>query len=356
LKKLFFKIKMCSFITFWKSPKGALVLMLMSAIFFTLMAVYGKEAIDRGFAWTELILLRSSGQAIVLTFPLSYFQKISLLPPKSARGLVALGGIITSVGSVCYFKALQCLRIGDAISLFSIYPVVTVGFSIPLLGEKLTVNIIIAVFLSIAGALCIAQPHYLFGNGKWTNSGDTSDCEWFGYVVALFGSFCGGLLLIIIKMIGNSAHIVHLLFSQFVFQALTSILLHIIDTDWVLPGEDDMWDILLVILFGTVAHLMMNYAGTICHAGAGSIMRSTDVLWGYLWQITVFDVLPDPLAVIGAVLVLLSALVVGQAKEKKVEFEYITIVEKETPGAAEGIEAMKSPTPRDIKDAVKYIN
>jgi len=347
---------MCSFITFWKSPKGALVIMLISAIFFSLMAVYGKEAVDRGFSYTELILIRSSGQAILLTFPLSYFQKISLLPPKSARRLVALGGIITSLGSLCYFKALQCLLIGDAITLFSIYPAVTVGFSIPLLGEKLTVNITIAVLLSIAGAVCILQPNFLFGNGTWTNSGDTSDCEEFGYVVAVVGSFCGGLLLIIIKMIGNSTHIVHLLFSQFIFQALMCILLHIIDTDWVLPDEDEMWDILLVILFGSVGHLMMNYAGTICHAGAGSIMRSTDVIWAYVWQITVFDVLPDPLAVIGAVLVLLSGLVVGLAKEKKVELGYMTMDEKETPGASEGIKAMNRPALRDIKDAVKYIN
>jgi len=224
-------------------------------------------------------------------------------------------------------------------------------------------KITIAVLLSIVGAACIAQPYFLFGDSSWTDSSDdTYGCEEIGYIAALFGSFCGGLVLIVIRMIGTSAHTVHLLFSQFIFVSLGSILLYFIDTDWVLPDEDEMWDILLVILFGSVAQFIKNYAGRICHAGAGSIMRSTDVIWAYLWQITVFNVLPDPLAVIGAVLVLLSGLVVGLAKEKKVELGYNTMVEKETPGASEetpgaseGIEAMNRPALRDIKDAVKYI-
>jgi len=352
-----FKDKMYSFITFWKSPKGALVLMLISALFFSVMALFGQEVTDQGLASTELVLIRSCGQAIILTFPLAYSLKISLLPPKPARWLVAWRGIIGSVAFQCYYKAIQCLPLGNAITLFSIYPVVTVGFAIPLLGEKLTVNITIAVLLSIVGAACVAQPYFLFGDSSWRDSSDdTSGCEELGYITALIGSFSGGLVLTIIRMIGTSAHTVHLLFSQFVFVSLGSILLYFFDTDWVVPDEDEMWDILLVILFGSGAQFIKNYAGRICHAGAGSIMRSTDVIWAYLWQITVFDVLPDSLAVIGTVLVLLSGLIVGLAKEKRGELEYDTMADVETHGASDRIDVRNPPVLRDEKLVVKHRN
>jgi len=326
-----FKVKMLSIITFWKWPKGALVLMLISALFFSLMALFGQELTDQGLASTELALIRTCGQAILLTFPLAYFLKISLLPPKPARWLVAWQGIVCGFALQCDWKAIQCLPLGDAITLSSIYPAFTVGFSIPLLGEKLTVKITIAILLSIVGAACIAQPYFLFRDSSWRDSSaDTSGCEEIGYVAAILASFGQGLILTIIRMIGTSAHTVHLLFSQSVFVSLGSIILYFIDTDWVLPDKDDMWDILLVILFGSAAQGIKNYAGRICHAGAGSILKSTDLIWAYLWQITVFHVLPNFLAIIGAVFVTLSGIIVALPNGKKGGVECSTMADEET--------------------------
>jgi len=342
--------------TFWKQPKGALVLMLISALFATLMSLFGKEVTNQGLPPPELVLIREWGQAIILTFPLAYFQKTSLLPPKSARWLVATRGILGAAGSQCFYKAIQCLPLGDAIALYGIFPVVTVGFAIPLLGETLTVKIIIVVLLSMVGVACIAQPDFWFGDSWGTGSHRwTSGCEVIGYVVVLLGTLFGGLTLIFIRMIGTSAHTVHLLFAKSVFASLQSIILYFIYKDWVFPEKDWMWDILLVIVFGAVNQFLKNYAGRICHAGAGSVMRSTSVVWAYLWQITVFHVLPSSLAIIGAVLILLSGMIVGLPKGKKGEFEYGTMADEETHCSSEIIELRNPPVLGDDKLAVKYI-
>jgi len=347
---------MHAFITFWKTPKGALVLMLISAVFYSVMALFGQEALDQGLPSTELVFIRSSGQGIFLACPLAYFLKISPVPPKPVRWLVMSRGILASVAFQCWYKALECLPLGDALTLLSIYPVITVCLAIPLLGEKWTVKITIALLLSIVGAACIAQPSFLFGDSSWTDSPDISGCQEIGYIAALVGSFLDGLVLIVLRMVGTRAHTLHFIFSEFVFVPLGSILLYFIDTDWILPDEDQMWDMLLVVLFGSIAQYTKNYAGRICHAGAGSVMRSTDMLWAYLWQITVFHVIPDALAIIGAVLVLLSGMIVGLSKEKKDELEYDTMPDEETYGVAETIEARNPPLPRDDNVAVKYVS
>jgi len=347
---------MFSFMTFWKTPKGALVLMLISAVFYSVMALFGQEVLNQGLPSSELVFIRSGGQGIFLAIPLAYCLKISPVPPKPARWLVMLRGILASFAFQCWYKAIECLPLGNALTLLSIYPVVTVCLAIPLLGEKWTLKITIALLLSIVGAACIAQPSFLFGDFSLTDSPDTSGCEDIGYIAALVGSFFDGLVLIVIRMVGTRAHTLHLIFSEFVFVPLGSILIYFIDTDWILPDEDQMWEMFLVILFGSIAQYTKNYAGRICHAGAGSVMRSTDMVWAYLWQITVFNVLPDALAIIGAVLVLLSGMIVGLSKEEKDELEYDTMPDEETHGASERIEARNPPMLRDDNVAVKHVS
>ena len=101
------------------------------------MGIYTKKAADKGIPSTELTLFRACGQAIVAIFPTALILKVPFLPPKSVRLRVAMRGIFGAIGSQCYFKAIQCLPLGDAITLISMYPAFTVFLAIPILGERL---------------------------------------------------------------------------------------------------------------------------------------------------------------------------------------------------------------------------
>jgi len=70
-----------------------------------------------------------------------------------------------------------------------------------------------------------------------------------------------------------------------------------------------------MIVFGSMAHYLMNYAGRFCPAGAGSIVRATDSMWAYLWEISVFKINPNKLAIFGAVSVFISIVVIGLSKD-----------------------------------------
>jgi len=293
------------------------MLMFISAIFFSLMGIFTKKCAEKGVPSTEMTLIRACGQAIIVVFPLAWILKVPLLPPKPVRLKVALRGIVGCIGFQCYFRTIQCLPLGDAITLFSIYPAFTVFLAIPFLGERLNIKKVIAVVLSTVGAVCIAQPKFLFGNSEWRKpTVSTRDCLEMGYASAFFGSFSGACVLIIIRNLGNDVHTIHLIFSWFVFTSIGSLLLYFIDEDWVFPEGEECLDMLLMILFGSAAHYTMNYAARLCHAGAGSIMRSTDVVWAYLWQITIFNVSPDILAIVGAILVFTSGMIIALSKDR----------------------------------------
>jgi len=231
------------------------------------------------------------------------------------RWRVVWRGIFGGFSLQCYYKAIQCLPFGDAITLASITPAFTVLFAIPLLGEKLSNIKSAAIFLSVVGAVCIAQPRFLFGaelHGE-TDSG-RSHCEKFGYIAAAFGSLSGALVFIMIRMVGSDGHTIQLIFSWFVFTCLDSFVLLLFTEDWVFPKGKHWVDISFMILCGSVAHYMMNHAGRICPAGVGSILKSTDVMWAYIWEITVFQVIPNFWAIIGAILVFFSGAIIGFSK------------------------------------------
>jgi len=168
--------------------------------------------------------------------------------------------------------------------LVSLYPAITVVLAIRFLGEKLDAIKSIAILLSIMGVACIAQPSFLFGDSRLieTTPGSVSGCEKMGYMTAVLASFCGGCVLILIRMVGRDGHTTHLLFSWFFFTSLGALVLYLFSSNWVLPAGDQWMDILWMILFGSAGHFLMNYAGRFCPAGAGSIMSSTDVVWAYL--------------------------------------------------------------------------
>jgi len=306
-----------SILTFCKSPKISLMLMLISTLLSSVVGIFIKKATEKGVPSTELSLIRDCGMAIIVIFPLAWFQKVPLLPPKSVRLKVALRGIFGSFSLNCYFKAIQCLPIGDAITLYCIYPSFTVLFAIPFLGERLNIIKVIAILISSVGAVCTAQPNFLFVNFGWTKPKvRTSDCLEWGYATAFAGGFFVACQLIVMRMIANDAHTIHLMFSRLVFTIIVSVIFYFFDEDWVFPEGEERLDILLMILSGSAASVTLNYAGRLCHAGAGSIMLSTNVVWAYLWQITIFNIRPTILPLVGAVLIFASGLIIALSKER----------------------------------------
>jgi len=298
------------------SPRDGLLLLFLSAVLFSAMGIFVKKAEQKGIPSTELTLLRACGQGIFVVLPAVWVLKVPLVPPRHVRGKVILRGIVGGIGFQCYFKTIQCLQLGDAITLSSIYPAFTAILAIPLLGERIDWVKGVAISLSILGAACIAQPHSVFGHfGFVEDTLEISGCEDIGYITGIIGSFCGGLVYVIIRMVGKDGNAIQLIFSFVFFTSLGSLLISLFTQDWVLPKGDQWLDILLVVLFGSLAHYLMNYAARLCPAGAASVMRSTDVLWAYIWEVLIFKVSPNLLAIFGAVSVFISGLIIGLSKE-----------------------------------------
>mmetsp|Transcript_26975 Transcript_26975/g.62066 ORF Transcript_26975/g.62066 Transcript_26975/m.62066 type:complete len:374 (-) Transcript_26975:323-1444(-) len=310
----------------------ALLLLALSALLFSGMGCFLKLASETGIPSTELVFIRVTFQGTIIVVMMMFVGESDDSSSDTSRALiwkpfgasrdvvivVLTRGFFGGIGFILYFYSIKALPIGDAITLFSLYPIITIFLARLILGEQIKPWNLVAAGVSAIGAICIAQPSFLF------HSNDASlepKPNLFGYVTASFGSIFGALVMVLIRKAGKAgAHTLQLFFSWgtfgISFSLLFSLLFNGLEGSWRFPPQDSLWYLLGMCSFGSVAHFLMNYAGKNAPAGLGSIMRSTDIVWAYLVEIIVFHQVPNTLTRIGVTLVVVSLIIVAIQKVK----------------------------------------
>jgi len=162
------------------------------------------------------------------------------------------------------------------------------------------------------------------GNGNGIDSGSDDGDNRLGYIAAIMGSFGGSAVLVLTRHAGIAVHTFQLIFSWAIFSILFSFSFgHSpigigIEEPWHMPGSSETWKyISAMMVFGSMAHFMMNYAARLAPAGLGAIVRSSDIMWAYLWQVVIFDQMPTANTIVGVVLVSMSLILTAVTKMRK---------------------------------------
>jgi drug/metabolite transporter (DMT)-like permease len=84
---------------------------------------------------------------------------------------------------------------------------------------------------------------------------------------------------------------------------------------WIMPPTGkSYWLLIGMCVIGSFGQLMLNYAGRFAPAGLGSIARSSDILWGYILEVIVFDTIPSWTTLVGVILILIALFTVSYEK------------------------------------------
>eukprot|EP00580_Thalassiosira_gravida_P005542 CAMPEP_0201651728 /NCGR_PEP_ID=MMETSP0493-20130528/43563_1 /ASSEMBLY_ACC=CAM_ASM_000838 /TAXON_ID=420259 /ORGANISM="Thalassiosira gravida, Strain GMp14c1" /LENGTH=331 /DNA_ID=CAMNT_0048128129 /DNA_START=286 /DNA_END=1281 /DNA_ORIENTATION=+ len=234
--------------------------------------------------------------------------------------IVILRGVIGGFGFCNYYYTLSTLPLGDATTLLSLYPIVTIFLARVVLGEEIKSLYIVAALASIVGAALISRPSFLFGSEEHEENGDDDGGVKLGYITALIGSFCASGVIVLIRKAGKvGAHTLQLLFSWTVFGVSFSLLLgHLLQQNqWRVPTRDELPAILGVCISGSIAHFLLNYAGKLVPATLAGLLRSSDIFWAYLIEIFVLMEHPKKATWWGVALVCSSLAMVLLASNEK---------------------------------------
>jgi drug/metabolite transporter (DMT)-like permease len=304
--------------------RRGLLLQLLSVCLFSVMGVFLKFAAHYDIPSSELVFLRATFQGVFVVAGLCLFRADGALH-QGALGtrliyypfggsayciqVVLVRGIVGAAGFCFAYYTLSVLDIGDAVATLSLYPIPTVLLGRFLLQEEISVLQLTSVVLSVGGAVLIAQPSVLFGGA---NESSSSSGRILGYVSGVLGSVMAAGVVTLIRKAGLiGAHTLQLLFSWVFFGVLFSGLGAFVQRWKAPPNGTCWWYILCMSVFGSMAHVLLNYAGRLVPAGASSIMRSTNIVWAYLWEVVIFHVHPGLLTWCGVFLIGTSLVMVA---------------------------------------------
>jgi len=127
----------------------AIILVLLSALGFSSIAIFAKLAYAAGITPTMLLTLRFS-LAVALLAPLVWLRGIRLPRGRALAGFALMGGLYTAQAQ-CYFTALMYASSGLVGLLLYVYPVLVTMLAVAFGWERLDRRTLILLVVAITG-------------------------------------------------------------------------------------------------------------------------------------------------------------------------------------------------------------
>ncbi|CAL8104295.1 unnamed protein product [Orchesella dallaii] len=297
---------------------------------FSVVVLFVKILKDYGFSAYGASFWRFTGTA-VLTFPLLFYydcgprvkNKNNNKPQESEAqsvwpafkkenwktwvGLLSRG-ILGSSSVILRYYSLQYLTIGDTSVISYATPVLVTVLAHFFLGEKCGIFSILIAIITLCGVVIVTKPPILTGAEEL----DTNIL--IGSALAVGSLICTSFYTIVTRSI-RAVHFTVLTLVVGIVGVIQSFALIYFVGEFNMPGE--LFDSLFVAGVGILSFLgqiFTVFALKFENAGPVSLVRSCDVIFGFLFQFVFLQVAPDIFSAVGAIIVLLGVLSTGFRK------------------------------------------
>lgn len=196
------------------------------------------------------------------------------------------------LGVSCMFAAASQMPLGEATAISFLSPIATMILAIPLLSEKVGPVRWSAAGISCLGALILIRPGM--------------DTFQVAALIALAAAIFMGLEMIFLKRLSGQEPAIRILFINNMIGVMLSVTAA--SFFWRAPTPDQ-WK-LLVLIGCIMACAQALYIQAMKYADASFVVTFSyaTLVFATLYDFTVFDVIPDSISVVGALVIILSAL------------------------------------------------
>ncbi|NPV89288.1 MAG: EamA family transporter [Firmicutes bacterium] len=143
----------------FSAPAGSLkgvLLVLASAIVWSLFTVLGKKGIDRyGGIVQNCFTFITGSLALLLLFPLFRAPLAAGITPASLWPLLYLGIVGSGLGFFFYFQGMRLTSASMGSVVFFVKPALAALLAWLLLGEQIGVHLLLGIVLIVAGSVCM---------------------------------------------------------------------------------------------------------------------------------------------------------------------------------------------------------
>lgn len=266
--------------------KKGIIMMLLSALFFALMAATVKSMPE--YPLTEKMFFRNF-LGFIFAFGMVKRNKGSL--KGNNRKLLLLRSILGMFGVACYFYSIGHLNLADAVIINKFAPFFVVLLSWLILKEKIGRGQIGALIIAIVGAGLVVKP--------------TFDVTVAPALIGLLAAFFAGCAYVTVSYLRKSDRPETIVFY---FTLVTSIFMipFAFSGNWIMPVGFDILKALGLGVFSTLGQILMTYGYRYADASEVSIYSYADIIYSMGIGILLFSEIPDYLTLIGGIAILLA--------------------------------------------------
>jgi drug/metabolite transporter (DMT)-like permease len=268
---------------------------------FAAMAL-GARFVGRDVPWQEVAAARML-VALVLTFAIARTRGQSLaITDKKHAWLRTIFGTVAAAGSF-YVYARPMLPIGDAVTVINTSPIFVAFLAWPLLGERVSRSVALAIGLAFVGILVVAQPSFRVSAGVLG--------------VCVLSAVCTAFAMTWLRKMGpgesSEAIVFHYMCVATVTLALASIPV------WKTPDLHSLAFLLFTGVTGGLAQLAMTRAYSLDDAARVSAIGYSGVVFTRLFALPVFGEVPSVAQIAGSVLVIGAGVVLALRGRRRPE-------------------------------------
>ncbi len=276
-----------------RQPLRAAAWMGLAQLLFALMGI-GARLGGRGVPWQEVGATRFFvGGLTAYVVARVRRQSLSITRLRESWFRSAFGTL--SAAGTFYVYSAPDLPIGDAITLFAISPIFVALASLPLLGERVKQNVVVALVFGFSGIAIVAKPSFSSAPHLVAAGAGTA--------------MATALAMVWLRRIGpsESSEAIVFHFSCIGFGAMLLGALPF----WRTPNARDAMVLGLMGLSGGLAQIAMTRAYALDEAARVSAMTYTSVVFMRLLAVPAFGEIPNAMQIIGSLLVIASGVVLA---------------------------------------------
>ena len=252
------------------------------------------------------------GQVLFLRFFIGFIPIFFIIPRekifsfyKTTRpGLHAFRAITGALAIIALFYGLRELPLADVVSLTFGGPIFVTIASIFFLSGQVVIKRWSAVFIGFIGMLLIIQPAFL-------------DLNYYYISPIIFCIFFACVAISVRSLSKTEANYT----IAFYFTSLCTIigLCSIFFVDWIMPSKIDFLIFIILGLCGSAGNLLLTHSYRLAEASLVTPIKYLSLIFAIIFGFFIWSEVPKVLTLLGAVLVVLSSLIifVRETKLKK---------------------------------------
>lgn len=285
--------------------RRGIMLMLAASFLFALTMAFAKLLSD-SMGSVEVTFWRNAIGLIALSATIFH------TPVRNVGGrpyTLAFRGIIGTVALLAFFYTISATSLSGAIVYAKTEPIFTAILAFFLLGEKLTFRAILAVVIGFSGVAVLNGLHIDYLHIMGILTGFLSALAYTS-VRSLKAYYDARTVVLSFMIFGVLIPVILMITAEFAASEMFAFAL----SPFVFPaGSDWIW-IILMGLAAALGQIYMTRAYYYAKAGLVSTISYSVVLFASFFGIMLGDVLPTPMMIAGAVLIVMSRVILAREK------------------------------------------